>query len=368
MTESESTAARESTAAPDDAAAIELVRQMVRIASPSGHEGELAAFVCQAMADLGFRAGIDATGNVHGSIERGPGPAVMLLGHLDTAGGPLPTSVRDGRLHGRGAVDAKGPLAAMICAAARAVKATGTITVVGVVEEETPGSRGAVAVRQNYPTPAALIIGEPSGWSSVVLGYKGKLDFTYRVQRPPTHPTNPAAKASELAVECWHAVLELLGPEASHARFDQPAATLVSVTGDLTEAEIAVSVRLPLGFDSAGLLAHVRRRCPQGELRVVNDVAACRADRRNPVVLSLCGQIRAAQAAPGLKLRSGTSDMNTLAQDWNIPMATYGPGHNVLDHSDDEHLVLADYLRSIEVLSSALTLLSPALDREVSPR
>jgi LysW-gamma-L-lysine carboxypeptidase len=103
-----------STAAPDDAAAIELVRQMVRIASPSGQEGELAAFVCQAMTELGFRAGIDATGNVHGSIERGPGPAVMLLGHLDTAGDPLPTSLRDGRLHGRGAVDAKGPLAAMI--------------------------------------------------------------------------------------------------------------------------------------------------------------------------------------------------------------------------------------------------------------
>jgi LysW-gamma-L-lysine carboxypeptidase len=357
-----------SAAGPSDADAIELVRQMVRIPSPSGQEGPLAAFLRQALADLGFQAGIDPAGNVHGSIERGPGPSVLLLGHLDTAGDQLPVSVRDGRLYGRGAVDAKGPLAAMICAAARAVKATGTITVIGVVEEETPSSRGAVAVRQNHPMPAALIVGEPSGWSSVVLGYKGKLDLTYRVRRPRTHSTNPAPKASELAVGCWQAVLELLGPEASHARFDQPAATLISVTGDLAEAEIAISIRMPLGFDSTGLLAQLRQRCPDGELSVDNDIAACRADRRNPVVLSLCDPIRAAGAVPGLKLRSGTSDMNTLAKEWDIPMATYGPGHNVLDHSDDEHLVLEDYLRSIEVLSSALTRLCPSLDRAMSPR
>jgi LysW-gamma-L-lysine carboxypeptidase len=355
-------------AAPSDAEAIELVRRMVAIPSPSGQEGALAGFLCQALTELGFRARIDATGNVSGTIERGPGPSVLLLGHLDTAGDPLPVGLRDGRLYGRGAVDAKGPLAAMVCAAARAVQAAGTVTVIGVVEEETPGSRGAVAVRQNHPMPAAAIIGEPSGWSSVVLGYKGKLDLTYRVRRPPTHSTNPAPKASELAVACWQAVLELLGPEASHARFDQPAATLVSVTGGLAEAEIAVGIRMPLGYDSTGLLAELRQRCPDGDLIVDNDIAACRADRRNPVVLSLCGSIRAAGAVPALKVRSGTSDMNTLAQEWNIPMATYGPGQNVLDHSDDEHLVIADYLRSIEVLSSALTRLCPSSDPAVSVR
>lgn len=354
--------------APGDAEAVELVRRMVSIPSPSGREGSLAAFLCRALKDLGFRAGIDATGNVSGSIVRGPGPSVLLLGHLDTAGDQLPVALRDGRLYGRGAVDAKGPLAAMICAASRAVTAAGTITVIGVVEEETPGSRGAVAVRQNHPMPSAAIIGEPSGWSSVVLGYKGKLDLTYQVRRAPTHATNPAAKASELAVACWQAVLELLGPQASHARFDQPAATLVSITGGLAEAEAVISIRMPLGFDSNGLLADLRQRCPEGELTVANDIAACRADRRNPVVRSLCGSIRAASAEPALKVRSGTSDMNTLAKEWNIPMATYGPGHNVLDHSDDEHLVIADYLRSIEVLSSALTRLCSSSDAAMSLR
>jgi LysW-gamma-L-lysine carboxypeptidase len=35
-------------------------------------------------------------------------------------------------------------------------------------------------------------------------------------------------------------------------------------------------------------------------------------------------------------------------------MASYGPGESKLDHSDGEHIVLADYLWSIGVLSHAI--------------
>ena len=77
----------------------------------------LADYLAVAMADLGFQAHIDGVGNVIGVLERGPGPTLMLLGHLDTVPGQLPVRSEHGRLYGRGAVDAKGPLAAMICAA-----------------------------------------------------------------------------------------------------------------------------------------------------------------------------------------------------------------------------------------------------------
>ncbi|MEK8143136.1 M20/M25/M40 family metallo-hydrolase [Streptomyces sp. M10(2022)] len=45
------------------------------------------------------------------------------------------------RLYGRGSVDAKGPLATMICAAAGSTGFRGRIVVVGAVEEETTMSR-----------------------------------------------------------------------------------------------------------------------------------------------------------------------------------------------------------------------------------
>lgn len=332
-----------------------LLRGMLEIPSPSYQERPLADFLAEAMADLGFLVHIDVVGNVIGTLERGDGPTLMLLGHLDTIPSQLPVRSEDGRLYGRGAVDAKGPLAAMICAAASSVDFPGRIVVIGVVEEETPCSRGAMAIRATHDQPDALIIGEPSGWSSVVLGYKGKLDLRYTVKCPATHPSNPAPKASDLAVGCWAALVDLLGPDASHGVFDQPGATLCQLNADLTTATADLSVRTPPGFDVDALVRELRERLPAGNLEVLNSVAACRADRSTPVVRALVSGIRRLHAQPRLVVKTATSDMNTLAEVWDIPMATYGPGDSRLDHADIEHIVLSDYLRGIDVLSMAIS-------------
>jgi LysW-gamma-L-lysine carboxypeptidase len=334
--------------------AVGLLRAMLEIPSPSYHESALASYLVTAMRGLGFRAYLDVVGNVVGELDRGPGPSVMLLGHLDTVPGVLPVRSVEGRLYGRGAVDAKGPLATMICAAVNAVDFPGRIVVVGVVEEETPCSRGAMAIRQTLRRPDALVVGEPSGWSGVVLGYKGKLDLRYEVTTPATHPSNPAPKASELAVQSWATLCDLLPPEASHTSFDVPAATLVSVAGDLTSAEMVFSVRTPPGFDGAAFVNALRERLPAGRLTVVNEVPACRTDRRDPIVRALFAGINQLQGRSRALVKTATSDMNTLAEVWDVPMATYGPGDSALDHSDDEHLVLADYQRGIAVLTAAL--------------
>jgi [amino group carrier protein]-lysine/ornithine hydrolase len=344
-----------------DVDAVGLLRQMLLIASPSYYESALAGFLVDTMTSFGFTAEIDEAGNAIGVLRRGEGPVVMLLGHMDTAPGVVPVRSECGRLYGRGAVDAKGPLAAMICAAASATDFAGTLVVVGAVEEETPGSRGAVAIREHYPMPDAVIVGEPSGWASIVVGYKGKLDLRYRVERPAGHPTHPEPKATELAVQCWQALEELTGPDVSHSAFSKPGLTLVSMSGDIAAAEMELTVRTPVDFDSAGLVARLTDRCDAGELSVLNDVRACAVDRRNPVVVALCNGIRDECARPVLKMRGGTSDMNTLAERWPVPMATYGPGDSTLDHCDDEHMVLADYLRGIAVLRHAVTNLSRSL-------
>jgi LysW-gamma-L-lysine carboxypeptidase len=334
--------------------AIGLLRGMLEIPSPSCHESALARDLVTRMRELGFTAYIDEVGNVVGEIIHGDGPTVMLLGHMDTIPGQLAVRPVEGRLYGRGAVDAKGPLAAMICAAANAADFPGRIVVIGAVEEETPSSRGATAIRRTHPRPDALIIGEPSGWCNVVLGYKGKLDLRYQVSCPATHPSNPLPKASELAANCWATLCGLLPPGASHASFERPTATLVSIAADMTTARAEMTVRTPPGFDVDCFLAELRGQLLAGELTVVNAVAACRTDRRDPVVRALSAAIRAQQGRPTAKVKSATSDMNTLAEIWDVPMAAYGPGDSTLDHADDEHITLADYLRGIDVLSSAL--------------
>jgi LysW-gamma-L-lysine carboxypeptidase len=344
----------------DGQAATGLLRRMLEIPSPSGEEGELARYLAGAMTSLGFAAQVDQAGNVVGVIDRGPGPHVMLLSHLDTVPDQIPVRLAGGRLYGRGASDAQGPLAAMICAAAGVTGFSGRISVIGAVEEEVPSARGAIAIRESYPRPDACIIGEPSGGCAVVVGYKGKLDLRYAVECPSAHTTSPEPKATELVADCWTALREILGP-TDHTAFSQPGATLESFSGDTARAQAKLGVRTPPGFDADALLTGLRARLTAGTLTVLGARSPCVADRRNPVVRALSAGIRKQSAQPALVLKTATSDMNTLGEVWDLPMASYGPGDSKLDHTSDENIVLADYFLAIAVLSHALTELAEVL-------
>jgi len=333
---------------------VDLLDEMVHIPSPSGAEEELSAFLEEVMRGRGLRSWRDEVGNVFGSTGTGDGPTVLLLGHLDTVDDPIPAARTDTRVVGRGAVDAKGPLAAMIGAATRYQDFPGRLVVAGVVEEETPASRGAMHVRKTWPKPDALVIGEPSGWDTVVLGYKGKIDVRYDVYCPPTHPSNPAPKATELAADFWQSARAAAGDEPSHASFDHTGVTLAEVHGDLSRASMSISYRTPLGFDTQALLERLHAAAGQGRVELLNAVAAVRTDRRDPVVRALTGAIRGAGGTPRHKIKTATSDMNTLAEVWPIPMATYGPGDSRLDHSDQEAIPHEDLRRGVRVLCAAL--------------
>src|SRR3979411_3203859 len=124
--------------APDDVA---LVGGLVAIPSVSRSEADAVEWLVLRMRERGFRASIDHAGNAVGEIGDGP-VHVVLLGHIDTVPGEIPVRVEDGVLVGRGAVDAKGPLAAFVAAATQPVPGV-KVTVVGAVEEESPTSKGA---------------------------------------------------------------------------------------------------------------------------------------------------------------------------------------------------------------------------------
>src|SRR6266571_3187353 len=155
-----------------DPADLDLVRGLVEIPSVSRREGDAVEWLVARMAERGFRASVDDAGNAVGEIGDGP-RHVVLLGHIDTVPGEIPVRVEGGDLVGRGAVDAKGPLAAFVAAATEVVKGL-RVTVVGAVEEESPTSAGA-RYRATLAAPDWCVIGEPSGWDGVTVGNKGRL-------------------------------------------------------------------------------------------------------------------------------------------------------------------------------------------------
>ncbi len=103
------------------------------------------------MEKQGFQVRIDEMGSVIGSLGDGP-REILLLGHIDTVPGIIPVRIEGGALYGRGAVDAKGPLASFACAAAICGAHPGwKLTVAGAVGEE-GDSRGAKRISDTLPT------------------------------------------------------------------------------------------------------------------------------------------------------------------------------------------------------------------------
>jgi [amino group carrier protein]-lysine/ornithine hydrolase len=293
---------------------------------------------------------------------------VLLVGHLDTVPGHVPLRRAGGRLYGRGAVDAQGPLAALVVAAARSSDFPGRLMVVGVVEEETPRSGGATHLARTLSPPDAVIVAEPSGWSNVIIGYKGRLDIVYRIRRPASHPTKPEEKAAESAAAFWAEIAADCGTGHGHDRFDRLGATLHAISGDMEMADLAVAFRTPVGHDTERLLARLRARARGGDVEVVHQVDGVLADRRNPVARALRAGIRRLGGEPRTKLKTATSDMNTLAEAWSVPMATYGPGDSRLDHAANEHIEIDDYLAGVDVLTAALSELGELAGRPAEGR
>ena len=346
---------------PDDHAAITLLHELVAIPSVSGDERAAVEYLVAQMTALGFTATIDGAGNAVGSIGEGR-PETVLLGHIDTVPGAIPVRQEAGRLFGRGAVDAKGSLAAFVIAAARLHaqgRLNGRIVVIGCVEEEIASSRGAHYVVGRY-RPDQCIVGEPSGWNRVTLGYKGSLRMRCHTSAPCTHSAHDHQTAPERMSAFWQQIASYAAAFNTDREraFDQLLPTLLSINSGsdgLREwAAAEISMRLPLDLPPDELTTIVQSFDPQVDIRVQGAVPAFRTERDSPLARVLTRAIRRQSTQPGLVLKTGTADMNVVGPTWRCPIVAYGPGDAALDHTPEEHIVLEEYLRAIRVLESAL--------------
>lgn len=354
------------TLAMDRAAQIQLLRSLVDIPSVSGSEEGVAVFLAERMSRLGFTVHRDEVGNVHGAVGAPSGPELMLLGHMDTVPGTVPVRLSGDVLYGRGTVDAKGPLAAMVCAAAQlAERGDARIVVIGAVDEE----RTSVGARHltRRPRPDAVIIGEPSGAACVGIGYKGVFRFRTTATQPAAHTSSPQPTAAETVADLWFAARDWLlrryGPAAGgrDALFDQALPSVVDLGGGLQEAWLEVSCRVPVDFDAAEFRTVLKELADGRPVTVVEDVPAVRSSRTDPVVKALSAGIRDTGARPAAKLKLGTADWNVVGPVWDVPTAAYGPGDSQLCHTDNEHIPLPEYLTAIDVLSAALPRLAASM-------
>jgi [amino group carrier protein]-lysine/ornithine hydrolase len=335
-----------------------LLTEMLAVPSESGQEAAVASLLVSRLLQAGFEVDVDAVGNVVAGWGEGP-ETIALVGHIDTVPGAIEVR-RDGDvLHGRGAVDAKGPLAAAIAAVSRQPRQGGRrFVIVGAVEEET-SSRGARFLAGSMMPPSALVILEPSGWDAVTIAYKGSLRLRARVDQPHAHGAGREVSAPDRCVAVVRALQDCASDVSGDAgvfdRVDVRVLGFSSSTDGLMDlAGVDISVRTPPGCDVDALLENARSSAPEAEVTVLGREPGVRTDRGSPLARSFVGAIRASGGAPRFKLKTGTSDLNILVPAWRCQAVAYGPGDSQLDHTPREHISIAELERSVSVLEFAL--------------
>ncbi len=316
---------------------VTLAAHLMAVDSTSGREGPAIDRMEQVLAARGWRVTRIPVGPGRDDLfAEGERPAeVVLSTHLDTVPPFLPPRLHDGRLYGRGACDAKGIAAAMVCAAER-LRARGVpVGLLFVVGEETAHD-GAHAANDAQPrlAPAcrALVNGEPTE-SVLGVGTKGALRFTLRATGRACHSAYPQlgesaiAKLSRLLVE-----LETLALPTDPVL----GATTINI-GSITGG-VADNVVPPL----AEARCMARLVTPAETLRAV--LEAWVGDRATitwgitvpPVHLG---------TAPGFRtdVVAYATDIPVLTR-WGRPYL-FGPGSIHVAHTDDEH-VDVDELRA----------------------
>ena len=231
--------------------AVAFAQDLIRIPSLPGEEGELVRRVVAEMEALGYDdVWTDELGNVVGVVRGGSGASVMLSAHLDmVAAGdhdeweypPFDGVIADGHLHGRGAMDIKGPLALQthVGAAMKGIAAGDVIVTHPVYEERGGWGMDYLTRPDGGLRPAAVIIGESTN-GDVAIGHRGRAEIEITVRGVAGHASAP--ERARNALDALPAILAGVDDLARRQERDSVLgpASVVATGVDATPASLNV--------------------------------------------------------------------------------------------------------------------------------
>lgn len=187
---------------------VALTRQLVDIPSLTGKEKELAEWLMEGLKEEGWNCSRQMLDSQRFNLlALDDDPDVLFSTHMDTVPPFIASDEDDEDVKGRGSCDAKGQIAAMICAARRLVaeghRDVGLLFLVG---EETD-SAGARLAAQSGLSCSWIINGEPTD-NHLVSAHKGALGLRLTARGKTAHSGYPERGIS--AVETLLDVLQRL--------------------------------------------------------------------------------------------------------------------------------------------------------------
>ncbi len=322
----------------------------------------------------------------------GPGRHLVWNGHLDTfpASGPPSRPRRVGtRVHGRGAVDMKGGVAAFLTAARRlrdgAGDLPGRLSLLLVCDEETFGPMGSRGLLERRPDLLgdALVSTEPSSLGLVRVAERGFLWLMVHVPGHSMHAAYPGGgegailRAARFARRVADLVAEvnrgLAGPHRSPTGHDEAMDRLLgegasrivrevslnlgTVRGGLAvnmrpaDCRLSVDLRVPAEVDPRELLGRVEELAREvgGRVEILGQGRANRTDADADIVTAVTEAVaRRTGRRPVPSTGIGCTDARLWRQA-GIPACVIGPDPTTMG-TDDEHVELAELAALVDIL------------------
>jgi putative selenium metabolism hydrolase len=364
---------------------VAFTQALVRCQSLPGQEEQVAALVAAEMKDLGFDpVWIDGNGSAVGILAGVlPGPTLLLDAHTDTVGiapgvpwrhDPFGAEIEGGVLYGRGVVDMKGAVAAMIHGAASAASAgraslAGRVVVsASVLEEYLEGA--ALRAVMDEVQPDFVVIGEPSDLK-LVHGGRGRAEIRLETIGRPAHSSSPQLGRS--AVLDMLRVIEAMEgtPMPAHPVLGPAVQALTDIISDPYPGVSTIPSRCLATYDrrllvsetadeilgrirSDPALAGINLRAEIGEGAHPTYTGATLAGRKflpawllpleHPFVQASLRGLRAAGLAAETDVYRFCTNAAYSAGTAGVPTVGFGPGNEGQAHVADEHLEIASLL------------------------
>lgn len=327
---------------------VDLTQRLVRIPSVSGNEQGCIDMLVESLPDA-----VVSGRNIWAT--RGSGTKTLLLNsHTDTVPASAEWSIdphagelRDGKVHGLGSNDAKGPLAALICAfLAAEVPANGKLILAATCDEET-GGEGLEVLRSELPPIDAAIVGEPTGMT-VCSCQRGLLRLRLRAKGQRAHAARPWQ--GENAIEkAARDIVRLAGLELpNHALLGPGTLQVTMIDGGVKvnvvppECVMEVDARTVPELGNRELYDRVRE--------VVESEVELVSERFQPVETPVTAAIvQSALTATNTQVShafGGVSDFHWVR---DVPSIVMGPGRSEQSHAADEWIEVEQLERAVGV-------------------
>ena len=361
--------------------AVDFLKKCIDFYSPSGNEADFSYFLKVYLEKHNFSVRFDKVGNL--IAEKGTEkPTLLLVSHLDTIPGKLPIIEKNGKIYGRGTVDCKSSLAAIVYSISKLDferQNIGKIIFGGIIREESD-LIGIDTFLKSEIKPDYAIFGEPTNVNQICIGYKGRLCVGFKVLTETGHVANSwqYVNAIEVCLEiwnmvkgvCWELTEKYCPKKESTKYYNQiiPSITIIS-GGHLTncvpsESEIQIDIRFPPYIKSKLLLDEIRdkvlnfkevyqRQC-KIEFQIQENISSLIEGFEVKGDEIIIGALRWAifntiKEKPKLIKKTGTTFINSIGIKYNIPSITYGPGDPKLEHTNNEFIDISEYLNCIQI-------------------